>query len=275
MQLSKWRAAVLLSVLASFPAQPQKIRPDTAPNSSMKPAMLKDVRIQQNLNAQVPLELTFTDEGNRTVRLGQYFQGKPVILAMVYYECPMLCNMTLNGLLRSLNGISLNASDDFQLVAVSINPRESSQIAMAKKETYLEKYPRLHAMNGWHFLTGKQENIKALADVVGFRYSYDPIAKQYAHAAGIMVVTPEGKISKYFYGIEFDKRDLRLGLVEASNHKIGTAVDQILLYCYHYDPATGKYGFMVQRLLQVLGSATFAALFAFVFINLRRDRRHA
>ena len=275
MRPSKTQAAVLFSVLASLPAHPQQARPDPAPNASMKPAMLKDVRIQQNLNAQLPLELTFRDEANRTVRLGQYFRGKPVILALVYYECPMLCNMTLNGLQRSLNAISLNAGEDFHLVAVSINPRESSQIAMAKKETYLEKYQRPHAMDGWHFLTGKQENIKALADVVGFRYSYDPVTKQYAHAAGIMVVTPEGKISKYFYGIEFPNRDLRLGLVEASNHKIGTAVDQILLYCYHYDPVTGKYGLAILRLLQVLGSATFAALFAFIFISLRRDQRHA
>jgi protein SCO1/2 len=237
--------------------------------------MLKNVGIDQKLNSQIPLGLTFQDESGRTVPLGKYFQQKPVILALVYYECPMLCNMTLNGLVRSLHSITLNAGDDFQLVAVSINPREKPQLAMAKKETYLEKYQRHNATNGWHFLTGKEENIQALADAVGFRYAYDPVIKQYAHAAGIMVATPEGKLSRYFYGIEFPSRDLRLGLVEASNNKIGSPVDQVLLYCYHYDPVTGKYGFMIQRLLQITGSATALALGAFIFVNFRKDRHSA
>lgn len=244
-----------------------------APNSSTKPPMLKNVGIDQKLNAQIPLELTFHDESAQTVRLGQYFQKKPVILAMVYFECPMLCNMTLNGLIRSLHAISLNPGEDFEVVAVSINPRETPQLALAKKESYLEKYRRQHAMEGLHFLTGDKDHIQALADAVGFRFQYDPLAKQYAHAAGIMVATPEGRLSRYFYGIEFPSRDLRLGLVEASNNKIGSPVDQVLLFCYHYDPVTGKYGFMIQRLLQVLGSATALALGAFVVMSLRRERR--
>jgi protein SCO1/2 len=252
-------------------AAPGRLAP--APNANMKPKMLQDIGIVQNLNAQIPLELTFKDEAGQAVRLGQFFQNKPVILALVYYQCPMLCNMTLNGLVRSLQKIQLSAGDDFQLVAVSINPRETSQIAMAKKESYLEKYRRPHAMNGWHFLTGKEENIKALADAAGFHYAYDPLAKQYAHAAGIMVATPEGRLSRYYYGIEFPSRDLRLGLVEASHNKIGSPVDQVLLYCYHYDPVTGTYGLMITRLLQVLGSATAIALFAFVYLNVRREGR--
>lgn len=244
-----------------------------APNANMKPKMLQDITIVQKLNGQIPLELTFKDEAGQTVRLGQYFQNKPVILALVYYQCPMLCNMTLNGLVHSLQKIQLSAGDDFQLVAVSINPRETPQIAMAKKENYLEKYQRSNARNGWHFLTGKDPEIKALADAVGFQYAYDPLAKQYAHAAGIMVATPEGRLSRYYYGIEYPNRDLRLGLVEASHNKIGSPVDQVLLFCYHYDPVTGKYGLMITRLLQVLGSATAVALFAFVFLNVRREGR--
>jgi len=269
------RIAAACLAMAACCAYAQPSRPQPTPNSNTKPALLKNVGIDQKLNAQLPLELQFHDEAGQTVRLGQFFQGKPVILALVYYECPMLCNMTLNGLERSLQGISLNAKDDYHLVAVSINPRETAQIAMAKKETYLEKYRRPHAIDGWHFLTGEKQNIDVLADAVGFRYDYDPIAKQYAHAAGIMVATPEGRLSRYFYGIEFPQRDLRLGLVEASHNQIGSAVDQVLLYCYHYDPVTGKYGIMITRLLQVLGSATALSLAGFVLISLRRERRIA
>lgn len=272
MRLNSPTAAALLFAASAF-GQPQK--PAPGPVSGTKPAMLKQTSIEQKLNAQLPLELTFRDEAGRTVRLGQFFTNKPVILALVYYECPMLCNLTLNGLERSLHSMKLNAGDDYQLVAVSINPKESSQIAMAKKETYLEKYQRPSARQGWHFLTGQEPNIKALADAAGFRYAYDPMTKQYAHAAGIMVATPEGKLSKYFYGIEFPSRDLRLGLVEASNNKIGTPADQVLLFCYHYDPVTGKYGFMISRLLQVLGSLTAVALAGFVAISLRHERRVA
>jgi protein SCO1/2 len=261
-----------VALLASAAFGQSQFRPLPAPNALTKPALLKNVGIDQKLNTQVPLNLTFKDEAGRTVPLGAFFQKKPVILALVYYECPMLCNLTLNGLVKSLHSITLNAGDDFELVAVSINPRESPQLAMAKKETYLEKYQRHNATNGWHFLTGKEDNIQALANTVGFRYAYDPIIKQYAHAAGIMVVTPEGKISRYFYGIEFPSRDLRLGLVEASHNQIGSPVDQVLLYCYHYDPVSGKYGLAIQRLLQVTGSATALALGAFLFVSFRRDR---
>jgi protein SCO1/2 len=236
------------------------------------PAMVKGVGIDQNLNAQLPLELTFQDETGKTVRLGQYFRQKPVVLALVYYECPMLCDMVLNGLTHSMEQISLNLGSDFEVVTVSFNPHDTWQLATAKKNNYIEKYQRKGAAEGWHFLTGKEENIKALAEAAGFHYKYDPITKQYAHASGIMVITPEGKISKYLYGIEYKPRDLRLGLVEASRNKIGTLADQVLLFCFHYDPINGKYGLIIANVTRVLGSATVLALGGLVFILLRRER---
>ncbi len=237
------------------------------------PAMVKGVGIDQNLNAQLPLELTFQDETGQTVRLGQYFRGKPVVLALVYYECPMLCDMVLNGLTHSMEQVKLNLASDFEVVTVSFNPHETWQLAAAKKNNYVEKYQRKGAAEGWHFLTGSEDHIKKLADTAGFHYKWDPVTKQYAHASGIMVITPDGKISKYFYGIEYKPRDLRLGLVEASQNKIGTLADQVLLFCFHYDPMTGKYGPIIANVTRVLGSATVLALGGLVFILLRRERQ--
>lgn len=237
------------------------------------PAMVKGVGIDQNLNAQVPPELTFRDETGRTVQLGEYFHQKPVVLALVYYECPMLCDMVLNGLTHSMEQITLNLGKDFDVVTVSFNPHETWQLAAAKKGNYIEKYQRQGAVQGWHFLTGDEANIKKLADTAGFHYKYDPITKQYAHASGIMVLTPEGKISKYFYGIEYKPKDLRLGLVEASQDKIGTFADQVLLFCFHYDPSTGKYGLVIANVTRILGSATVLALAGMIFIFIRRERQ--
>ena len=237
------------------------------------PAMVKGVGIDQNLNAQLPLELTFQDETGQTVRLGQYFRQKPVVLALVYYECPMLCDMVLNGLTNSMEQVTLNLGSDFEVVTVSFNPHETWQLAAAKKNNYVEKYQRKGAVEGWHFLTGQEDHIKTLADTAGFHYKWDPVTKQYAHASGIMVITPDGKLSKYFYGIEYKPRDLRLGLVEASQNKIGTLADQVLLFCFHYDPMTGKYGPVIANVTRVLGSATVLALGGLVFILLRRERQ--
>jgi len=236
------------------------------------PAMVRGVGIDQNLNAQVPLDLTFKDETSQTVRLGQYFRQKPVVLALVYYECPGLCDMVLNGLTHSMEQITLNLGQDFEVVTVSFNPRENWQLAASKKANYVEKYQRKGAAEGWHFLTGQEENIKKLADVTGFHYKYDPISKQFAHAAGIMVLTPEGRIGRYLYGIEYKPRDLRLGLVEASEHKIGSPVDAIMLFCYHYDPMTGKYGLVITNVIRTLGSATVLGLVALIFLLVRHDR---
>ena len=236
------------------------------------PAMVRGVGIDQNLNAQIPLELTFKDETGQVVRLGQYFREKPVVLALVYYECPMLCDMVLNGLTHSMEQISLNLGKDYEVITVSFNPRETWQLAASKKANYVEKYQRDGAQQGWHFLTGQEENIKQLADTAGFHYKYDPVTKQYAHASGIMVLTPEGKIARYFFGIEYKPRDFRLGLVEASRHKIGTPVDAVLLYCFHYDPMTGKYGLVIHNVIRTLGSATVVALGAFLFVMFRREK---
>ena len=234
------------------------------------PAMVRGVGIEQNLNAQIPLELLFKDETGQVVRLGQYFRQKPVVLALVYYECPMLCDMVLNGLTHTMEQITLNLGPDFEVVTVSFNPHESWQLAAAKKANYVEKYKRKGAAQAWHFLTGQQDAIKELADTAGFHYKYDPVTKQYAHASGIMVLTPEGKIARYFYGIEYKPRDFRLGLVEASQHKIGDLADEVLLFCYHYDPMTGKYGPLIKNITRVLGSATVLALGALLFVLGRR-----
>ncbi len=237
------------------------------------PMMVQGVGIDQNLNAQIPLELKFKDETGQAVRLGQYFRGKPVVLALVYYECPGLCDLILNGLTHTMEQISLNVGTDYDVVTVSFNPKETWQLAQAKKANYIEKYQRSGAKEGWHFLTGDEPSIKSLADTVGFHYKYDPISKQFAHASGIFVLTPEGKISRYFFGIEYKPRDFRLGLVEASANKIGSPADQVLLFCYHYDPTTGKYGMAITQVTRALGTATVLLLGGFVFIMIRRDRR--
>ena len=237
------------------------------------PAMVRGVGIDQNLNGQVPLELTFKDETGQAVRLGQYFGKKPVVLALVYYECPGLCDLVLNGLTHSMEKVTLNLGRDFDVVTVSFNPHETWQLAASKKANYVEKFQGKGAVEGWHFLTGQDDNIKKLADAVGFHYKYDPINKQFAHAAGIVVLTPEGRIARYFYGIEYKPRDLRLGLVEASEHKIGSPADAILLFCYHYDPMTGKYGLAITKVIRTLGSATVIALGALLFILIRNDRK--
>jgi len=234
------------------------------------PAMVRGVGIDQNLNAQIPLELTFKDETGQTVRLSKYFQQKPVVLALVYYECPMLCDMVLNGLTHTMEQISLNLGTDFDVVTVSFNPKETWQLAAAKKGNYVEKYQRKGAAEGWHFLTGEEDAIKKLADTAGFHYKYDPITKQFAHASGIMVLTPTGRIARYFYGIEYKPRDFRLGLVEASQNKIGTLADQFLLFCFHYDPMTGKYGSIIQHVTEVVSSATVLALGTLLFVLIRR-----
>jgi protein SCO1/2 len=263
-----WIAGIVLAALPVLASAQQMGLP-----ASSLPAMVQGVGIDQNLNAQIPLELKFKDENGQSVRLGQYFRDKPVVLALVYYECPGLCDLVLNGLTHTMEQISLNVGSDFEVVTVSFNPKETWQLANSKKANYIEKYQRAGAKNGWHFLTGDQAAIKSLTETVGFHYNYDPISKQFAHASGIMVLTPEGKIARYFFGIEYKPRDLRLGLVEASANKIGTPADQVLLFCYHYDPTTGKYGMAITQVTRALGTATVLLLGGFVFIMLRRERQ--
>jgi protein SCO1/2 len=241
--------------------------------TAWRPAVLRSVGIDQRMGAQVPLDVPFSDESGRSVTLRRY-SGKPVILALVYYQCPSLCSMVLNGVLRSVKNLNLSAGQDFEIVAVSFDPRETEEMAAAKKATYLKGYARTGAEQGWHFLTGEEASSKGLADAVGFHYAYDSVTNQYAHGSAIMLLTPEGRVAKYFYGIDYPERDVRLGLVEASNGHIGSPIDQVMLYCYHYDPSNGKYGLVIMSVLRVAGLLTVGALAIFMIVMFRRDFRH-
>ncbi len=241
-------------------------------SSNVKPEILDQIGIEQRLDESIPLGLTFRDESGESVQLQKYFGEKPVVLTLVYYECPMLCSMILNGLLKSINVLSFDVGKEFDILTVSFDPAETPALAVAKKTSYLSKYARPGAENGWHFLTGDPESIKKLTEAVGFKYTRDPLTGQFVHASGIMVLTPTGKLSKYFYGVEYSSRDLKLGLMEAATNKIGSPVDQLLLYCYHYDPATGKYGVVIMNVIRVAGIATVLALGSFMLLMLRRDR---
>jgi protein SCO1/2 len=237
--------------------------------------LVKNVGLDQHLDAQIPLDLKFRNEQGEEVRLGDYFGNKPVILNFVYFRCPMLCTQVLNGLLKTTNAIKLRLGEDYEIVSISIDPRETPDMAAAKKERYVVKYRRPGAEEGWHFLTGDQEAIEQLTRVAGFRYQYDPISDQFAHASGIIVLTPTGRLSRYFYGIEYHPTDLRLGLVESAHNRIGTPVDQILLLCFHYDPATGKYGLLISRVIQIMGSAFALGLGGFLWTMYRQERRRS
>jgi protein SCO1/2 len=236
-----------------------------------RPALLRDVGLDQKLNEKIPLDLSFRDETGQQVRLRDYFVQRPVILTLVYYECPMLCTQVLNGLVRSLQDVSLTAGREFSIVTVSINPRETAQLAAAKKRLYTGIYGRPPAGEGWHFLTGEEQAIQQLARAVGFRYAYDAESGQYAHASGIMVLNPEGRLSRYLYGIQYPSRDLRLSLVEASAGRVGSPVDQILLFCYHYDPAVGKYGLVIMNVMRAAGLITILAIAGLVWALFRRE----
>jgi len=246
------------------------------PASSMPmggtPEVLKTVNIEQKLGAQVPPDLRFRDEAGREVRLADYFsKGRPVVLSLVYYECPMLCNQILNGLVGTLEAVSFTPGQEFEVVTVSFDPRETPELAAAKKETYVRRYRRAGAEGGWHFLTGDKESIDRLAEAVGFGYVWDERSQQFAHASAIMVATPEGKLSHYFYGIEYPPKELRLALVEASGGKVGSPVDQLILYCYHYDPTAGRYGPAIMNIMRAAGVATVFGVVALV-LALRRRR---
>ncbi len=224
------------------------------------PNTLKGVGFDQRLDQQIPLDLPFRDEFGRDVHLSEYFSDKPVILVLVQYQCPMLCGEILNGLTRALLDIPLSAGKDFNVLTVSFDSREKPDLAAAKKKSYIERYGRPGAEKGWHFLTGEDPAIRRLTEAVGFRYTYDAKHDRFAHASGIMVVTPSGKLSHYFYDIKYSPRDVRLGLVEASEGKIGSPVDQILLYCFHYDPADGKYGPAIMNLVRAGGVLTLLCI---------------
>jgi protein SCO1/2 len=249
-------------------------RPETGNPSTGLPTALREVRIEQKLDQQLPLDLVFRDESGQPVKLDQYFGHKPVVLAFVYYDCPMLCTQVLNGMVTSFRVLPFEIGKDYDVVTVSFDPRETNTLAAAKKQVYMKYLPermRADANSGWHFLTGDQASITQLTDAVGFHYRYDEATKQFAHASGIMVTTPQGKLSRYFYGVDYPARDLRLGLIESSENKIGSPVEQLLLYCYHYDPATGKYGVAIMKVMRIAGVATLLGIAAMILLLKSRN----
>lgn len=241
-----------------------------SPPANVRPPGLKNVGIEQHLNGQVPPDLMFRDETGKQVRLGDYFGKKPLILDLAYYRCPMLCNEVLAGLQGSLKTLSFDVGKEFDVLTVSFDPKDTPEVATAKKADILKRYKRPGAAEGWHFLTGPQESIDALTKAVGFQYEYDPKTDQFAHTTAIMILTPEGKIAQYYYGVEFAPKDIRLGLIQASQNKIGTLADQILLYCYHYDPHAGKYSAIISRIIQLAGGVTVLSLGTVLLVLFRR-----
>jgi len=254
---------------------PKKYDPSQTAATGL-PDALQTIGIEQRLGEQLPLDTEFTAEDGRTIKLGSLFEsGRPVVLAFVYYECPMLCNEVLNGLTGSLKGLSLDAGKDFDVIALSFDARENAkpELARNKKAAYMERYGRPGSEKGWHFLTGSQASIDAVAKAAGFNYRWDEKSNQFAHAGGVMIVTPQGKMSRYFYGIDYSPRDLKLGVIESADNKVGSAADQMLLYCYHYDPATGKYGLAVLSVIRLGAVLTLLGMGAMGFVFWRRGRK--
>lgn len=240
------------------------------------PDMLQKIGIEQKLGSQLPLEAEFRDENGKQVKLGEYFgHGRPVVLAFVYYECPMLCNEVLNGLTGALKGISLDAGKDFDVVAVSFDARENDKpdLAKNKKANYIARYGRAGTENGWHFLTGTEASIKAATEAAGFGFRWDDKSNQFAHAGGIMITTPDGKLSRYYYGIDYAPKDVKFGIMESAENKVGSAAEQLLLYCYHYDPATGKYGFAILRVMRIGAVLTILGMGLMGLVFWRRNRK--
>jgi protein SCO1/2 len=269
---SKLSQVLLLALLATAAWGQAMSQGIMSPPASVRPPYLENVGIEQHLDGQVPPDLAFVDDTGRTVQLGDYFGKKPLILNLVYYNCTMLCGEALAGLTGAMKMVKFDVGKEFEVVTVSFNPQETPVIAAAKKKDYLQRYGRPGAASGWHFLTGPPESINALTKAVGFQYQYDPKINQYAHVTAIMVLTPQGRISRYFYGVDFPPKDLRMGLVEASQGKIGNAVDQVLLYCYHYDPATGKYGAIVSNILRLGAGVTIVFLGGLLLILFRLEK---
>jgi protein SCO1 len=262
--------AGVIACMFALPAWGQGItQGPLSPPANVRPPGLKNVGIEQHLNEQIPPSLTFRDENGNAVKLGDYFGKRPMILNLVYYQCPMLCGEVLSGLESAMRVLKFDAGKEFDVLTVSFDPKETPEMAAAKKADYLRRYGRPGAAAGWHFLTGPAASIDALTMAAGFQYQYDSKSEQFAHATAIMILTPGGKIAQYYYGVEFAPKDLRLGLIQASQNKIGTVVDQVLLYCYHYDPDTGKYGAIISRVLQLAAGATVLILGTFLIVMFR------
>jgi protein SCO1/2 len=272
-------AATFIAMVLTMPCFGQGMTQGImSPPANVRPPGLKNVGIEQHLDEQIPPDLIFRDETGKPIRLGDYFGKKPIILNLVYYQCPMLCGEVLSGLESALRVMKFDVGKEFDVLTVSFDPRETPDMATKKKAEFLKRYGRPAAADGWHFLTGPQESIDALTKAAGFQYQYDPNTGQFAHSTAIMVLTPEGKIAQYYFGVEYAPKDLRLGLIQASDNKIGTLADQVLLYCYHYDPATGKYGAIIARVLKLSGLATILLLGALMTVLIRfgsGDKQHA
>jgi protein SCO1/2 len=248
-------------------------RPARGGDSTTLPPLLRGVGIDQRLNEQLPLDLPFLDEDGKSVRLGDYFGKRPVVLSLIYYACPMLCTTAENGLLEALKQVKFDVGNQFDVLTVSFDSKDTPAAASAKKSIYVGLYGRKGAAKGWHFLTGSEASIRRLTQAVGFHYNYDPATKQFAHATGIIVLTPEGRVSRYFYGIQYPASDLRLALVDSSDNKIGSPVDAVLLFCSHYDPAVGKYGLVISRVLQIAGAFTVLTLGTLMLVMFLREPR--
>jgi len=263
--------AVAVPAQAQYATGPQQL----SPPSLQQPEILKRVGIDQKIGQQLPLDMTFRDEAGREVRLGDFFGKRPVVLALAYFDCPMLCTQVLNGMTAALKTLNFDAGRDYEVVVVSIDPRDTPRVAGDKKMAYVASYGRPQTAAGWHFLTGTESSITPVADALGFRYVYDPALKQYAHGAAIYVATPKGVVARYLLGIDFAPRDLRLSIVEASNNVLGTVTDRVLLLCYHYDPATGQYGAATINAVRIGFVATVTGFLVFLFVSLRRERQAA
>ena len=264
---------VVVTAAVSPVAGQGAVRSEPGTPSDQRPKALTGVDYVQRLGEQVPADLTFVDETGKTVRFGDYFGKRPIVLVLAYYECPMLCTQVLSGVTAGLKGLSFNAGEEFEVVVVSIDPGEGPGLASAKKATYVAHYDREATVGAWHFLTGRKTEIDRLAKTVGFSYTYDDKTDQYAHQAGLSVLTPDGRISRYLFGIDFAPRDLRMAIVESADRKIGSPVDAVLLYCYHYDPATGAYGLLAMRLVRLAGVLFVLAMVAGWVVLRRRERR--
>jgi protein SCO1/2 len=249
------------------------LQPQPGIPSNQMVGALADVEFQQRLHEQLPLDLKFVNEDGREVRLGEYFNRRPVLLAFVYYECPMLCTQVLNGVTSALTALDEKVGADYEVVAVSFDPRETAVLAAAKKKSYVDRYNRPGSEHGFHFLTGSEASIKALTAAAGFKYAWDEQTQQFAHASGFVVATPQGKLSRYFFGIEYAPRDVKFALMESSAGRVGSLIDQVLLYCYHYDPKTGSYSFVAMKAVQLGGAFTLLALAGFVVVAIRREQR--
>ena len=264
-------AGIAVLLLSGAIARAQTVPSNVGPPSSMMPAGLKDVGFEPPLNGQMPLDLPFHDEAGQSVQLRDYFGQKPVVLAFVYYSCPMLCEQVQQGVVGTLRMLSFNPGRDYQVVFVSFDSRETSEMAAEKKKVAMTHFRRPETESGWHFLTGPASSVDAVTKAANFRYNYDAKNNLFAHASGVMVLTPDGRISRYFYGVEYPGRDMRLGLVDASAGKIGSPIDHVLLFCYHYDPTSATYSASILKLIRLAGIVTILAIVSAILIFRRRD----